>query len=453
MKRYRMSLKLKRDGSMVECGRSYGERGVWRRAIGLPLIVIVGLSGCEVTNPGPIQEQFLGDPIAHPALVDGSRVRLSLAVSALAFLGGQGAAREIMTTGQTGGGGYNPTLQSGYFRPQDASLNPHWNFAHQGRWIAENTVERLSGLANVDPDVTAQAHLWAGYSNRVLGENMCDAVFDGGPIEPNIRYFERAEAHFSAAIAGGTSATRLAAHAGRAQVRLWLQDWTGAATDAAQVPTDFELGLPKVLEGASNVRTGGQDPYWANANAPYRGYTVWGTFHETYYVETGDPRAAWDTDPAFPLGQNRLVGYGAVPWSFVTSLNASSPNRMASGAEMELIRAEVLLVEGQWQAAMNLINGVRTRLISDSTGAPLEPWAAGSAEEAWKFLKRERFIELWLQARRLGDIRRWEDNGTPGELDFPNFEAISSLFAENPRSRCFPIPPAERDTNPNIPAL
>ena len=62
-----------------------------------------------------------------------------------------------------------------------------------------------------------------------------------------------------------------------------------------------------------------------------------------------------------------------------------------------------------------------------------------------------RGIELWLEGRRFGDLRRWEARQTPGVLDWPNFEAASPIFSANPRARCFPIPRSEREANPNIP--
>src|SRR5205085_825173 len=114
------------------------------------------------------------------------------------------AAREVFPTGQCcGGPSASPLQQAGHFVPEanpGASAQP-WDLGQQARWIAEDAVRRFVRVGNVVPDILAQAYLWAGYANRLLGENMCDAVFDGGPAEPNIKYFARADSEFTQAIA------------------------------------------------------------------------------------------------------------------------------------------------------------------------------------------------------------------------------------------------------------
>ena len=99
---------------------------------------------------------------------------------------------------------------------------------------------------------------------------------------------------------------------------------------------------------------------------------------------------------------------------------------------------------------MDLINSLRTGLISDKTSAPIELWSAGSLNEAWTFLKRERNLEMWMEARRLGDLRRWEQDQTPGAIDWPDYESLAPVFRNNPPVQCYPIPQQEIDTNPNI---
>jgi hypothetical protein len=129
--------------------------------------------------------------------------------------------------------------------------------------------------------------------------------------------------------------------------------------------------------------------------------------------------------------------------------------RIASGWEMRLLEAEARLRQTtpDVTGAMALINRVRTRNVSDNGGQRLAAVTATNATDAWSALKRERYIELWLEGTRLADERRWAATNTPGSLDTPNFETRSTLFSQNPRSYCFDIPDSERDLNPNVPPV
>ena len=81
---------------------------------------------------------------------------------------------------------------------------------------------------------------------------------------------------------------------------------------------------------------------------------------------------------------------------------------------------------------MTLVNAHRVSL-------GLAPWTAANSTEAWTALKRERGIELWLEARRLGDFRRWAALNRPGTSD-----DITG------RDLCFATPLSEKETNPNF---
>jgi hypothetical protein len=59
---------------------------------GVLTVLALALAGCEVTNPGPVQDEFLDLPDAHQALVNGAGSRL---VQAISYMGMQGASSAI----------------------------------------------------------------------------------------------------------------------------------------------------------------------------------------------------------------------------------------------------------------------------------------------------------------------------------------------------------------------
>jgi hypothetical protein len=186
--------------------------------------------------------------------------------------------------------------------------------------------------------------------------------------------------------------------------------------------------------------------YWAGANQPYRAHTVWNTFYEDYFADTGDPRTPWGEDPDVPLGDAALglLDGDRAPWLFQLKHDRQdSPIRLSSGWEMRLTEAEALLEAGQWQAAMPLVNLHRVAL-------GLDPWTATSLDEAWTVYKRERGIELWLEARRITDLRRWADNNAPGSLSPLEEAGNPASYLDAGQSLCIPIPKDEYETNPNL---
>jgi hypothetical protein len=418
------------------------------------------LGGCDVTNPGPVQDEFLSGESLKGIGTQQGLVRG--AVRNMAELVGQGSyttallAREIFPGGQTGSNGHDVITQGGHVLP--GSNGGLFNDAVQARFIAESAVKRLKAV-NASNAIMFQAHFWAGQAYRYLGEWWCDAVVT--PLDPDSRvpgtfesgtktYFDRAVANFTAALGfASTDEERYAARAGRAQARAFLGDWAGVAQDAALIPDDFEL-----LINLDQLDVATYNKFYEAQSGVFRSYTIRFTFFDTYYAETGDPRAKWDTDPANEFATASLQGYGRVPYTRQTKyLDRNADQRLASGWEMRLLEAEAKLraATPDVAGAMALINRVRTRNVSDVTGQPLAARTAANPVEAWSALKRERYVELWLEGHRLADERRWAASNTPGSLDTPAFETLSTLFTSNPRSYCFDIPDSERDLNPNVP--
>ena len=445
-----------------------------RRLFGASGAVLVGtvlLAGCDITNPGPVSDEFLAVKASHAGLVNGAGRRLAEAVNNVAYTGAL-ASREIFPGGQTGSLGHNVLAQGGWVEP--GSYGGHFNDAVQSRFIAEAAIKILTGSEEgSDANTLAQAYIWAGYAYRVIAENWCETVIPGadgepGSLQASTAPLAAAEQHFANAISTATSNDwKLAAYAGRAQVRVWMGDWSGAASDAAQITADswsFDLNMSEVDNATRNQL------WFANDNSPYRAYSMIYTYYGGnqglsskpptfvgYTEATGDPRTPVGTTSE-TWANAALEGYGQVP--FLNSLKYTSGNddiRLASGNEMRLIEAEAKLNSGDWSGAMTLINQVRANagmgdlFTGYANGLP----AASSVATAMSYLMRERGIELWGEGRRWGDQRRWVSAGLAGDQQLADFETTSVLFTTTipERSKCLDVPNAERDSNPNVPTV
>lgn len=394
------------------------------------------VAGCDlkVTNPGPIQASFLENAAALAAVANGAGRDLAEALNFTAYTGAA-VTKEVLPAGSTAAFGISVRQQIGVLAADDG--DDWWNQAQRARWTAESGVERIRrvlGTAASNNATLAQALIWVGYSNRHLAENFCDGVIDGGVKQPYTVYLERAEAAFTEAItvsnAASNTALRDAATAGRASVRLLRNNLAGASTDAAAIGNTFAYRMPYYVNTVAQYNR----VYWSTANQPYRAHTVWGTYYEAYRRTTRDPRVPYDSSLTVRFGDAAVAILGGqVRWYFQTKYpdRAASIN-LATGWEMRLIEAEALLVGGDVAGALAKVNLHRVAL-------GLTPWTAANETEAWVALKRERGIELWLEARRLGDQRRWAALNRPGVSD-----------DMTGRSLCFPIPLSELETNPNL---
>ena len=400
-------------------------------------VAVLGACDTDVTNPGPVQDEFLNDPQSHEALVNGMGRQVAEALNWIGYTSAA-VAREVHPSGSTGSFGITIRWQRGELDRLDDDLNTHWNQGQQARWLAENGTARMEEVGPASQELLAQAYLWTGYANRLLGENMCEAVIDGGSPQLSTEFLNRAEQAFTQAMSLGTGDIATAATAGRAAVRVHLGKWSEAVTDAAQVPDDFEYGIPYFNTGEEALLNRIQ---WASNGVPYRAHTQWNTKYEQYYLDTGDPRVAW-MDNGGEEGDAAIDCCGKVPWN--QQLKYPDPAddiRLSSGAEMRLVEAEKLLIDGDWNGAMTKINALRS-------AAGVAAATAASSDEAWAMLKRERGIVLWLEGRRLGDLRRWSENGTPGALH--PLEVVGEASHLVRQDLCFPIPPSEQETNPNV---
>jgi hypothetical protein len=440
---------------------------------GLPGLVIVLLAACDlsVTNPSKIPGTALEDPQFVHSVVTGAASDVGYAATVPSYGGvfviGSLLSDELVATDTRVG----PRLMSdGVVRDDIAEAQSWWGYFARAHWTSENAVERAKRLLTdpgSQPDV-AVADVWAGFANRIGGDNFCNAVVNGGPLEPTSVYFERALDYFTDAIAVGEAAgidsLVTAAYAGRAQANMMLGRWTDAVADARHVPTDFTFWIDNSTAGRNLNR------WWTYGRSTDGRYTVWGTPFLAMGVDyngdrnVGDPRVIWEYKTE---SGDTLVGVdGRRPWVALRKyLSTSADVPLAKGSEMRLIAAEAELVAGNWSAAVDSINALRVYLNANHPSAwgtnRLAEVTAADANEAWVALMEERGAELWLEGRRLPDLRRWAV--TPGKANVPFTKVRKATNSPNASDDpwvsvydastdlCFAVSLNEKLSNPNIP--
>jgi starch-binding outer membrane protein, SusD/RagB family len=453
-------------------------------------VMMLMASGCElgVFDPGRIEDADLNDPRAIAPLVAGAEGEFAFATTGERPGGTYGAVSfltdEIVHSGQFVG--MRDWSNAGYIGSGVAETSSRWAYASRARWMAEEAERRITTiLEGLGQDPSRDLNIarvvnWAGFSNRVMGDTFCNAVIDGGPLQPNSAFYTRAEAHFTKAIgvatAAGNDSLTIAAHAGRAQVRMMLGNWAGAVADAARVPTSY-VHEARHSENSSREHNGLHNLHMRDTQATVWGtpFAEWGTITNAAQVEPhrgslvgvpepeGDPRVRYSI-PIVTTGTVRYVIGGdqrRPNWEPRKFESRGTNVPIAKGTEMRLIEAEAALLDGNVTVAVQKINEVRARY-----GVPAI--SAASPAEAWPLLMKERGIELWLEGRRAADLRRWAV--APGTVPFEvvRLENSPSPFSTDERRNvlefrdtnnspvpvleglCLPVSQNETNSNPNL---
>lgn len=395
-------------------------------------VVVAGLIGAcsdylTVTNQGPIEDESLQSVAAIPGFVGGMSGDLSNALDEMVRITG------IMTDDIAHGGSYTGEglWYRGIVNYQD--INDQWALMQRARWVAESGIERMklvSGFAYDTDPLAARANLLAGFSNRMQGENNCQAVIGTTPAQPNLVNFQRAEAYFTEALrilgAKKVDSLTYAAYAGRASVRVALGDWTGAAADALQVPVGT---VYNAVFSANSSRE--NNSLWVETNTR-REFTV---FNTPWAKVFGDPRVPWDTvktsTGSVQKGQDGKTNF--FRQRKYADIGADIP--LAKGTEMLLLRAEAALRNGDIAGAYLLINQQRAFYKL----AALTP--ATTLAAAWTTLQSEYGAVTWIEARRLAQFRRW--SATPAT------DPSHITFLDG-RASCIPVSQQEIQSNPAL---
>ena len=419
--------------------KTYKTRRMRAAAAGL-FVAVFGMSACddifEVSNPGLIEDSSLDSPDFAGALVAGMSADFSRAMNP-----GVAQYASVMAFEMTGGLSDQGEHIIGYLDSDVVDRQGTWDVMQRARWVASAGVERLKESlgANYASSVHgARANLFAGFSNRLMGENLCQAVIDGGAAQDRQVHFQIAEAYFTeaatVAAAAGDDDSRFAALGGRASVRAWQGNWSGAVQDAADVPGEFVweakydatgVALRMFAEQFTSRYLTMQGSIWLDAEDA-----------NGRIFNGDDPRMPWSKDlliddTGFPPPTR---GGGWRTWPQTKYLTRDSDVPVTHGAEMLVLRAEAALRDGDLAGMTSLLNASRALA---KWGGELDPLPVpASVDEAWETFKFERLATIWLEHRGFWDRARWFDEGRDVLLQ--------------DRARCFPIGQKEIDSNPNV---
>lgn len=409
-------------------------RGIrWRRdgiLPGLPpVFLVLALGACDVPTPveplpGVVGEGFQ-DPDLAEAVVTGVALRFGCAWSNVVY-------HTAHLSGELLGAGTEPA---------ELPLETRSVFAHHQAYATAGCEGRMGlytplstarsvaeeALAGLDLSSTTQvpdrdrllglAALYSGFVHAAFGEAFCEARFEGGAALTPLQLMEVAEDRFTIAFTMAQRAaddeTMYAALMGRARVRLPQGKREEAANDARRVPRDFilYLGRQDMPEGAQN------DIFMANNVS--RVATVDPDYWGVAWEGVPDPRVpVQDTGETGADGVTPLHVQGKYTWE-----GAGIP--LATWEEAQLIVAEV---EGG-AVAREIINELHYR-----AGIPLFQATDEALVQAQ--VREERRRELFLEGRRLGDLRRF---GTAAEW---NRAGTIHPWTGRPfgGSECFPQP-------------
>lgn len=400
----------------------------------LALAALVPLAGCsdvlslDVESPGRLADADLNSRDAIPGLVAGMSYDLTQALD--------GSLQSILLAGGElwHGGSYDfGTYPRGILLQEPEDWDGEYGSLQQARWVAEDGLRRITEILEPaaferNGDV-ARAYVTGGFANRVLGEVQCSSTIDGGPEVPNTEHFVRADSMFTRAIAVASAAGRTdlvrAAYGGRASVRAWMGNWSQAVSDAQQVPADFEYSAVfSTAVGAVN-----NDLVFETTSR--KEFTVFNTIWEL--EDPDDPRAPWqvvlDNSGQVEKGQDGETDF----YQQLRFRTQDADIPLTKGTEMLVLRAEAALRDGQLGPMTDLLNQARAVYGMDPIAQP------ASVAEAWPVFRLERNTTLWLEGRRLWDLRRWEAQGSP----------VADPFSAD-RDTCFPISLEERRVNQNL---
>lgn len=395
-----------------------------KAALGILAALTVATSGCsgifEVEDPQAFGDGDLNSPVIIKNVADGAEGSLHQAFDDVVVVTAlQGDEIESTSTwidwediseGRLRGDWATSGSFSG---PMDAVL--------RARFAAQSASERiktvLADKASASPLLT-QVTWVDGFADLIIGTSYCEGpLVQGGPREPNTKFFPQAVAKFTAAInqLGSIPATDQARWrplllASRARANLFAGNDDAALADALAVPAGF-VKEAVYAEAAANQQstTGNQLHQNRNRSGGLRRLyhnRVLGSFNASTYA-TGALADWFETSKQDPrMAVTRRLGERGVNNRFdyfgITKYADRGANQpLITFREMNLIAAEVYMRKGDYANMARKLNENRTPVGLTAIPAPATAAAAQAA------LLNERMAVLFVEGQRMYDLHRY----------------------------------------------
>jgi hypothetical protein len=406
------------------------------RGLMLASVTALALTSCnlDVTNPSVIDAGTFDPNSDGQTLALSAQTNFYIAFQNVALYGGlisdelwTGAIR--LQTNRLGSRTFLGTddINADFFAPLSVAVASN-----------ENAVTALAKGPNAASDVNlARVSMNLGFSLDLMAETMCSGVIQGGPELSDAQLLDTAIAGFTRAVSVATAAGSgggdiiSASNVGLARAYLQKGDFTNAATAAALVPANFVANVVTT----ANVSTQG-----TLGNLLF-GTTVSGQLVAPQRYRVGDPRLPVDSTQA----GSTLNG---VPYIIQTKFTSyGDPIRLASGLEAQYIGVEAVLHgSGNTGPALTLIATRRT------AGGQTAYAGGVDATSVLTELLNQRARDFWMEAKKLGDLRRNPTVSLTSVLTDPSgapfYTSVGGgTFGD---TFCAPIPPQETSANPNF---
>ena len=445
--------------------------GARRTVIGLLVPGILLTTACdlneilEVNIPGKVDASSLTDPTLATVLMNSVIGDAECAWSNFAAAASHHSDEWIPTSGNLNmreWGQRKMSLQSssGSQLAQGSCASNYGIYTplQTARFQNDDIFTKLAEFDDADVPNKAQmqgtVRVYGGWALIALGEGFCSMALDGGPeLQPD-QVFTEAVQKLTEAISGAGDATLVtASYGGRARAKLDMGDWSGAISDAQQVPEGFKFGADRAadndrrvnqLQRRLNDTNDGVSKHGSVADH-YRDLTVNDAGELTQNDGMPDPRV-----PVRTIG-NQAFDFSTIHYFTDKYTSRADPAPMTSWEAAQLIIAEASVQMGDLAMAVGAINGLRAK-------AGLPEWAAGetaSQSDVLKAVIAERSRELFAeQAWRFNDML--QHRGTAQEIPFlgepgsihPN--GLDQTGAEYGTVTCWELPLVETNGNVNI---